>query len=114
MALGASDAQLRAGDRIGIFSYGSGSCAEFWSAFVCPEASEVVHAAALPQLLDARRTLSVGEYEEIEQARTAVIDSGSFDTDVPALDAWYEHYYAGKRLLIFEGVQDYYRRYRWS
>jgi 3-hydroxy-3-methylglutaryl CoA synthase len=114
MALVASDPQLRAGDRVGIFSYGSGSCAELWSGLVCPEASEVVRAAGLPELLDARRTLSVFEYEEVERARSAVIDRGSFETHVPALDRWYERYYAGKKLLVFEGMQDYYRRYSWS
>ena len=33
---------LAAGDRIGIYSYGSGSCAEFYSATLCPKRSATV------------------------------------------------------------------------
>ena len=114
MALIDTDADLRAGDRVGIFSYGSGSCAELWSGLVCPEARETVCAAGLPALLDARRALSVAEYEAIETARAAVIDSGDYDTDLAALGGWYEHCYAKKGLLVFRGMREFYRQYGWS
>jgi 3-hydroxy-3-methylglutaryl CoA synthase len=114
MALVETDTALRAGDRIGMFSYGSGSCAELWSGLVRPEAREVVRSARLPELLDARRTVTVAEYEAVEQARTAVIDLGDYTTDTSLLGDWYERAYAGKHLLVFEGMRDYYRSYRWS
>jgi 3-hydroxy-3-methylglutaryl CoA synthase len=114
MALVETDTALRAGDRIGMFSYGSGSCAELWSGLVRPEAREVVRSARVPELLDARRTVTVAEYEAVEQARTAAIDLGDYTTDTALLGDWYDRAYAGKHLLVFEGMRDYYRSYRWS
>jgi hydroxymethylglutaryl-CoA synthase len=114
MALVASDSELKAGDRIGIFSYGSGCCAELWSGIICPEAPEVVQSANLPELLDARRTLSVAEYEAVEKARTGVLDKGDYATNLEGLDGWFERYYADKGHLIFRGMHEYYRQYDWS
>jgi hydroxymethylglutaryl-CoA synthase len=114
MALIATDPDLRAGDRLGIFSYGSGSCSELWSGILCPEAREIVGAAELPRLLDARRPLSVAEYEMVEKARHAGLGSADFATNLKALDGWYQHHYAGKGLLVFRGVGEYYRQYEWS
>jgi 3-hydroxy-3-methylglutaryl CoA synthase len=114
MALVENDAALRTGDRIGVFSYGSGSCAELWSGRLCPEAREVVRAAGLPALLEARRAVSVAEYEAVETARTNAVDDGEFTTDRHALGDWYERGYAGKRRLVFDGMHEFYRRYGWS
>jgi 3-hydroxy-3-methylglutaryl CoA synthase len=110
----ASDDDLRSGDRLGIFSYGSGSCAELWSGRLGPDAKEIVKAANLPALLDARRMVSVAEYEAVEKARAAVIDSGDYDTDLGVLADWYDLYYKDKGLLVFRGMQEYYRQYAWS
>jgi len=103
-----------AGARIGIFSYGSGSCAEFWSARVGHDARASAREADLPALLDARRAVSIPEYEAVEKARAASIDLGDFvtNTDLPA--GWYDSYYRGKGLLVFQGMQEYYRQYGWS
>jgi 3-hydroxy-3-methylglutaryl CoA synthase len=114
MGMLASDEEIRAGDRLGVFSYGSGSCAEWWSGRVCAEARDVVRASNLPALLDARRAVSVAEYEAVETARGEVIDSGDYTTDRTLLGDWYAQYYAGKGLLVFDGMGDYYRRYGWS
>lgn len=115
MALLDGDAQLQAGDRIGVFSYGSGSCGEWWSARVCPEARAIVRAAGLPALLDARRQVTVAEYEAIESARAAVIDAGDYRVDRSILgDEWYARHYCGQRRLVFDGMHDYYRVYGWS
>jgi 3-hydroxy-3-methylglutaryl CoA synthase len=114
MALIAGDHTLCAGDRIGIFSYGSGSCAELWSGILLPEAHEAVATAGLPALLDARLTISVPQYEAVEKARAAFVDCGDFAPDMQALDGWYEHHYEGRGLLVFHGMRDYYRQYGWS
>ncbi|HEY4059906.1 MAG TPA: hydroxymethylglutaryl-CoA synthase [Kofleriaceae bacterium] len=113
-AMLANDDTVKAGDRIGVFSYGSGSCAEWWSGRVCPEAREVVRAAGLPALLDARRQLTVAEYEAVETARTSMIDVGDHTTDRTLLGDWYERAYAGKGLLVFDGMREHYRQYGWS
>ncbi|HEU4538726.1 MAG TPA: hydroxymethylglutaryl-CoA synthase [Polyangiaceae bacterium] len=62
------------GARVGLFSYGSGSCAEFFSGTVNPGAQARVRSLGLPAMLDARRALSVAEYEEAMWARDAAHD----------------------------------------
>ncbi|MCU0686118.1 MAG: hydroxymethylglutaryl-CoA synthase [Polyangiaceae bacterium] len=74
------------GARIGLFSYGSGSCAEFFSGTVNPGAQARVRSLGLPALFEGRRSLSVDEYEEIMRARDAAHDERPFaelprDTD---------------------------------
>lgn len=59
------------GQRIGLFSYGSGSCAEFFEGHVVAGAQARVQALQLQALLDARRKLTIEEYETIMRAREA-------------------------------------------
>ena len=114
MSLLTHDAEVASGDRLGVFAYGSGSCAEWWSGRVGPEARDVVRAADLPALLDARRTISVADYEAVEGARMALVDCGTYATDRTLVAGWYDAAYAGQRRLVFEGMRDYYRSYGWS
>jgi hydroxymethylglutaryl-CoA synthase len=114
MGLIEGSADLKASDRVGIFSYGSGCCGEFYSGRVGPRARAVVAAAGLSTQLDERHPVSVEEYEAIERARTARVDCGDYEPALEGLDGWYERHYRGKGYLIFRGMQDYYRRYAWS
>ena len=55
------------GKRIGLFSYGSGCCGEFFSGVIGAEAPAKIAAARIEQTLQARLKISVEEYEEIMQ-----------------------------------------------
>ena len=105
---------LVAGDRLGVFSYGSGCCAEFYSGLVGPRAGELAAAAGLPALLDARYNLSVREYEEAERERSCYIDCGDFEPSTNGFGDWYKRHYEGSGKLVFRGIADHYRRYSWS
>ena len=59
---------LKAGDLIGLFSYGSGAMAEFYSANVVEGYENELDKDADEALLDKRKKLSVPEYEEIFSA----------------------------------------------
>jgi hydroxymethylglutaryl-CoA synthase len=61
----ATDKRDLGGQEIALFSYGSGSCAEFFTGRVGREAQARVRALELPARLDARRRLTVPEYEKI-------------------------------------------------
>ncbi len=65
----ASDLSSRS---IGLFSYGSGSCAEFFSGTVMPGAQTIARAAGYRALLARQRVVSVEEYTEIMNARENV------------------------------------------
>jgi len=53
------------GQRIGLFSYGSGCTSEFFSGVVAPRAAEQIAAAGLDEVLAARERISIAEYEQI-------------------------------------------------
>jgi 3-hydroxy-3-methylglutaryl CoA synthase len=114
MAMIETDDGLKSGDRIGMFSYGSGSCAELWSGILGANARASIARARLPALLNARKNLTVAEYEAVERARDEQIDCGDFTTKLDSLGDWYERYYAGKGLLVFSGMKEFYREYAWS
>lgn len=105
---------LARGARIGMFSYGSGSCAEFYSGFVGPDARAVASAAGLQDLLDARHPLTVREYEEAERERTCYIDCGDFEPSTSGFGGLYDRVYRGEGRLVFRGCHEHYRRYDWS
>jgi hydroxymethylglutaryl-CoA synthase len=108
-----SSDDLRAGDRVSVFSYGSGSCAEFYGVRVAVGAQEQARETATGERLDARRTLSVAEYEDLERRRTALIDEGDYDVPLHEADGWFDRAYAGRRRLVFLGMRDFYRQYGW-
>ena len=103
------------GERVGMFSYGSGSCAEFYSGLIGEKAYDAARAAQLAAALDARRPLSVAEYEVIEQYRVDHIDCGDYcPPRNGGLGDWYSRFYEDRKYLVFDGLRDYYRQYSWS
>ncbi len=107
-------AELRPGDRVSMFSYGSGSCSEFYGVKVGERAREIVAAAGLDRRLDARRRVTVPEYEAIEAQRATCVDNPSFETDKSSPAGHFEQIYAGKRLCVLDGANEWERRYRLS
>ncbi|MGE3957206.1 MAG: hydroxymethylglutaryl-CoA synthase family protein [Vicinamibacterales bacterium] len=105
---------LRADDRIGIYAYGSGSCAEFYSARVCEGAREVVAAAGIPGRLDARRRLTMAEYEACERELLAATCAADYTPPADLLPGLWEQHYAGQDRLVFKGTHRYFREYAWS
>jgi hydroxymethylglutaryl-CoA synthase len=60
-----SDGAAIAGRRIGLFSYGSGCCAEFFSGVVGEDAARAIRAARIGDVLAERERIDVAEYERI-------------------------------------------------
>jgi hydroxymethylglutaryl-CoA synthase len=105
---------LRPRDRVGMFSYGSGSCAEFYSGLVGPKARAMASEAGLSALLDARHRCTVAEYEAAERHRTEHVDCGDFEPSTKGFGDLYDRRYRSERLLVFRGASEHYRRYEWS
>lgn len=59
------------GQSLGLFSYGSGCCAEFFTGTVAAGADRYAATIGLRAQLDARRILSVSEYEALARAGSA-------------------------------------------
>ncbi|TNE48521.1 MAG: hydroxymethylglutaryl-CoA synthase family protein [Deltaproteobacteria bacterium] len=105
---------LEAGDHLSIFSYGSGSCSEFYRVHLCPEAKDVVAQANLGGLLDNRQKISVAEYEAIENERTGYIDVGTYVPPTDGINNLYKNQYEGKNLLVLKNLDGFFRNYDWS
>lgn len=98
--------------RVGMFSYGSGCCSEFFSGVITPEGQRILRAQGIGAVLDRRYRLSMDEYELLlrgEQVirfgqRDATIDPGT----IPAAWASFE----GSGRLVLEAMTGYHRKYR--
>jgi polyketide biosynthesis 3-hydroxy-3-methylglutaryl-CoA synthase-like enzyme PksG len=101
--------------RIGVFSYGSGCCSEFYSGMATAEGARLVRALGIDRALAARRELDVAEYEVLLDTltqplfgqREARVDAGPFD-------AIMRSHFAGSGRLVLEGIAGYQRKYRWA
>ncbi len=105
---------LAPGARIGLYSYGSGSCAELFGGLVGEAAREVVAARRIGERLAERRPASFAEYEAcvVENERAQTLADYEPDRDAPR--GLYEAAYRGRDLLVLESVRDHYRSYVWS
>jgi 3-hydroxy-3-methylglutaryl CoA synthase len=106
--------ELAAGHRIGIFSYGSGSCAEFYSGTLLGGARAAIASAGIGAQLDARRRLTVAEYEACEQEVLAATCARDYTPPTRLVEGLYEQAYAGRGRLVFRGTHEYFREYAWS
>jgi hydroxymethylglutaryl-CoA synthase len=105
---------LKAGDRISIFSYGSGSCAEFYGVTVDERAKAYMEKANHAQRFAAREPISVADYETVEQARAELIDRPNYTVSTTGLNDLYERVYAGQKKLVLRGINDWERHYELS
>lgn len=102
---------LQAGDRIGFYSYGSGSIGEYYSGLMMPNAKKVIGSMKIDEALDARKKVSVEEYELIENLRHNAIEAPDYTPDFSVADNWFDKYYKGSGKLVLKKVENYYRTY---
>lgn len=108
------DPSVGAGDRLSVFSYGSGSCAEFYAAEFGAKCRARAAEVGLTAHLDRRRALSVAEYEASETQRVGAIGAEDFSPDHEVIEGWYDARYAGRGHLVLEGIEGYERMYKRS
>jgi len=106
-----SNKELKGGERLAFFAYGSGAIGEFYSGKVVPGAYDVVSAMKIDEQFDKRRLCTVDEYEAIENLRDTYIENPDFTPDTNILDGWYKKHYEGSGLLVLKEVKNFYRTY---
>jgi hydroxymethylglutaryl-CoA synthase len=109
-----ASADVKDGDRVGFFSYGSGFMGEFYSGIILPDAKKHILDMRIDKALDARRQVTVSEYERIEGLRDSAIELADYTPDFSVAEDWYQRHYAGKGYLVLKEVKNYYRKYEWS
>lgn len=99
--------------RIGMFSYGSGCCSEFYSGVVTPEGKEIQAQQRISSQLAERYSLTMEEYEQLLHHSHAV----AFGTRNVNLDyqlfpgVWKK--IEGKGRLVLKKIQEFHREYEW-
>jgi polyketide biosynthesis 3-hydroxy-3-methylglutaryl-CoA synthase-like enzyme PksG len=96
--------------RIGLFSYGSGCCSEFYSGLADGSSQRLVASRCFARHLDSRRELQMNEYDRLIELARAI----PFGTRNAEVDRSLFHELAGPGLLTFRGIVDYKREYLWS
>lgn len=97
--------ELGPGDPVGVYSYGSGSCSEFYRAVVGPHPERVCDPR--PQL-EARLPVDVARYEAAETERSEARKLADYTPTQH--DDWTPRPGA----LVLHGVSDHVRRYGWA
>ena len=106
-------ADYSAPQRIGLFSYGSGCCSEFFSGVVTADGQSRLRCMDIAAALDRRYRLSMPEYEILLRGN-AVVRFGTRDAvlDHQVIPGAWPHYQTGQRLVL-DAIVGYHRKYRW-
>jgi polyketide biosynthesis 3-hydroxy-3-methylglutaryl-CoA synthase-like enzyme PksG len=99
--------------RVGLFSYGSGCCSEFFSGVVPGDAASLLAKMGIAQALDRRHRLSMAEYETLLRG-TDIVRFGTRDAtlqpeSMPGLAPNGD----GAPRLVLDAIAGYHRKYRW-
>lgn len=98
--------------RVGVFSYGSGCCSEFFSGVANQESQRRVRAMKIREQLDRRHELTMDEYESLLVGSQAL----RFGTRNVTLDAGFvpqARRVHGRPTLFLKEIKEYHRIYEW-
>lgn len=97
--------------RVGIFSYGSGCCSEFYSGIVTPAGQKLVQETVGARELSLRYKLNISQYESlIREAAPVQFGTRNVDMDWSFLAEARPR----KGLLFLRRVHEYHRDYEWA
>ncbi|MRN51856.1 hydroxymethylglutaryl-CoA synthase family protein [Paenibacillus monticola] len=101
--------------RVGIFSYGSGCSSEFYSGIVTPDSQHKIKQMNIQQQLSRRYPLNMNEYDTLLDLNLEWIFGVQNKTvNVAQFSAMYDHFFAGRNLLVLDKVTEFHREYRFS
>jgi len=112
LGLLSGNSDLRAGDALSVFAYGSGCQGEFYRAIVGGTASARVAALDLDRRVAARIPVGVAGYEALELARQSFVDAADRESDFE--HPLFREAYAGSGLLVLKRIANFRREYTWA
>ncbi len=111
--LGTADFDRRR--RVGLFSYGSGCCSEFYSGVADARSQEALAAMEIDRRLMNRYELSMPEYDELTALNaTLAFGCKDFEPDFQPFRHIHRSHYEGQNLLVLRKISGYHRQYQWS
>ena len=110
-----TNADVKQATRIGMFSYGSGCSSEFYSGIITPESKRVVERMKIGENLDRRYRLSMEEYEKILDSNIEwIFGIRDKEANIRECQQIYDHFFAGRNLLVLKRVNGFHREYEWT
>ena len=108
-------ADLQTAKRVGLYSYGSGCCSEFFSGVVGPGSKNKLAQLEKQLSLETRHELAMDEYDSL-------LDLGlewgfgvkNKEVNISAFQQIYDRTVGGQGLLMLRQIKDYHREYYWS
>lgn len=98
--------------RIGVFSYGSGCCSEFFSGVVRQESRERLQKMEIQAQLDRRHELSMSEYEELIAGSGAIrFGTRNLELDTQLICAARKVH--PTKTLFLKRIKEFHREYEW-
>ena len=107
--------QVREGARVGLYSYGSGCSAEFYSGIVDERSVAAMAGMEIAASLAARVELDFATYVELSALnRECLVPHQDRDVDLDRCRPVLASYGRRREVLTFTGVKDYHRTYEWT
>lgn len=101
--------------RIGIFSYGSGCCSEFYSGILQPTAKQKLGPLQIKKWLENRYPLDMPTYEKIINSNQEwFFGIQNKKVDIAPFKEIYTQKFANRGLLVLDKIENYKRHYYWS
>lgn len=107
-------AEIPPNTRVGLYSYGSGSCASFFSGEVLQGAKSIVGRHGIADHLAKRRVVDVETYEDIVLETEDGLTAPDFVPTPELVPGLYDEAYRGRSRLVLERVEDHHRSYAWA
>ncbi|MCX7920829.1 MAG: hydroxymethylglutaryl-CoA synthase family protein [Clostridia bacterium] len=110
------NAQIDNAKRIGLFSYGSGCCSEFYSGIVTPASKAKTAKMDMARHLSDRHALSIEEYDRLLDLNMEwTFGVRDKEMNFNAFSKIYERYMEGRKLLALKRIgKDWHREYIWT
>ncbi|MDD2709948.1 MAG: hydroxymethylglutaryl-CoA synthase [Verrucomicrobiae bacterium] len=107
--------ELNTPKRIGLYSYGSGCCGEFFSGIVTPLSQQKLGRLRKKESLTGRYELNMTEYDALlELGLEWTFGIKDKTVDLTPYQNIYDRAMAGKGLLVLKKIENYHREYQWS
>ena len=100
--------------RIGLFSYGSGCCSEFYSGMAPAGAGKAMAESGVADALAGRARVPVARYDALLDDHRSLAGVRDAAIGVAAAADIYDDFFAGRGYLVLDRIDGWQRRYRWS
>lgn len=107
-------AALDPAGRIGVCSYGSGSCAEIYGGRAPESARPTVRRHRIGERLAARRPVDFAQYERLVRETATVLVAPDYEPSRDFVPGLFEGSYAGRERLVLRRIENHHRQYAWS